>query len=265
MVTGHGIVVGVDGKGIPMDRKTLADLRPTMFKKVMLLRNRFILCTVGYGAIIGDPRIQYNFNTWARTTIEDKLNEHSTVEQLAALVAEEAYRVFAPMNGHLPDYVKPDRVVVAEYIVAGYDASVPKLYTVKLTSNHTLNKIVPPKPTLVYPSPGHEHDDWVVGQSGEWHVWAHVEPESDNAKKFAGIIPSEFKVLQESDKPQLTMGQAINVAHVTIDLEIEASPSDVGYPITIVAVPKYGEPFVKTYSTKLTAPRKASSGGTKQR
>ena len=69
-------------------------------------------------------------------------------------------------------------------------------------------------------------------------------------QKVAADIPVESQIM--STGRDLTLDQASNVVREFVGIESEQNPQRVGFPITIVTIPKTGRAFSRTYKTDIS-------------
>src|SRR5437660_4281444 len=133
IVTSQAILVGIDGKSVDRCIGPCSLSRDS--KKIVFVRDSVVLGTVGLYAVLGDAHNvpPYYFPALA-SRIRSRVTRNVAVGRISEIVKEETLRFSSGFDLYLKrglvqrkDY--PGHYPV-EYLVAGYQAGVPTIYSV---------------------------------------------------------------------------------------------------------------------------------------
>lgn len=145
-----------------------------------------------------------------------------------------------------------------EYIIAGYDSGAPVLISVKLERDWKRRTILPTR-TLVQPDE-RERIDSRLGAFGVNSIVfeacnAHAGPYQKEISKFTAYA----KAACDRAFADFTLDQASDLVRVLIGIEAEVHPDLVGFPLTVITLPKIGSGWVRNYCNSFpSSPSKLS-------
>ncbi len=94
--------------------------------------------------------------------------------------------------------------------------------------------------------------DYRIAGFGQHIGLAQAEiADSDTHKRLCAKLPAECAAFTSGKN--LTLEQASNMIRALLAVEAEANPERVGFPLTIVTIPKSGVGWVSTYETEIPA------------
>jgi hypothetical protein len=126
-------------------------------------------------------------------------------------------------------------------------ASVPTIYSVGLYIDWEHKNVVGPNRVLIQPEKG-QRTDSRMGAFGQHVAITQIgDAKSDAHKKATTRLPLEYRIFDAGK--DLTLGQAGDVVRVFLGIEAEANPKFVGFPLTVVTIPKPCFGSVRTYQT----------------
>jgi len=259
MVTPKGIVVGADGLTVTgVGCGLQGQPRTSTARKIFLLKHRLVLASrnaEGVKAKDGRTKL-YDFPTWTKV-INQKLDSGATVEVLARLVEDESPKAFsflfsdlmAPMCWNNDNAFCHDEPFV-QYVIAGYELGVPVVYSVNLTVNCEKLSIKATPRVLIEPPKGQHVDARADGFGAAWLVFKLqiCATDGDAYKRAIAEFPNQRNAFCAGDFKKVTLKQASDMLRILLQLDSEIYPSFVGFPLTIIILPKEGRGRVSTYS-----------------
>jgi hypothetical protein len=250
-MTQSGIVVGADGKLSVKKwnyQKKKYEESSSIGTKARLLKNHAAIASDGHLSLPHTPG-HYDFFTWT-DTLDQHIRETTTVDELAEIVQTQILLALAPLNGHLqdvPQYAGSN--YFSEYVIAGYQAGIPKVYCLVLRVDLKTNTLVPDKQIMRFP--------WYQLASHDTQDQLE-KPGSDLSKRFEGKLPNVLARLRQG-QPALAFYEGSDAVRLILQFEADANSDAVGFPLTLVNVPKYGHGWVCTYKQRFALPSKTET------
>lgn len=100
---------------------------------------------------------------------------------------------------------------------------------------------------MIQPEKG-QRTDSRMGAFGQHVAITQIgDAKSDAHRKATTRLPLEYRIFDAGK--ELTLGQAGDVVRVFLGIEAEANPKFVGFPLTVVTIPKPCFGSVRTYRT----------------
>ncbi len=260
IVAPDGIVIGADGMGIDLLPCGYAGPpRAIVARKIFLLKHKLALGYVGLARIKTENQrtVLYDLPTFIEF-IEYNLGADATVNSLARIIEDEAPKAlsFLPDRIMNPDYAckvgenKPfnPRFSFHDYWVAGYESGVPLIYDVnlKIEGGHVSPARVP-----IEPSKGQRIDARTGSSFNVWFQFPLVcapETQPNRYETAFSSFPSQKQSFCAYDFSRFTLEQASDVVRTLIEVFTKVEPDHMGFPITIVSIPRDGNGWVRTYS-----------------
>jgi hypothetical protein len=243
-VTPDRIVIGADGKGSASNVATL---------KIILLKGHLVVGDINLEHVPseqgGTPL--YDFPTWIGE-IDKQARSNLSVTALSTIIKEESPGAFTFLsrllrNGFTQDQAREKGLkanLVVQYVVAGYENAIPLVRTVNINIDWQ-SKTLRSEETLISPekadSANHPYF-WIFSGNGMERAWVS---DSKEGKEFSSRVPVEAQIIARHG--EFTGNQASNVIRSLLSIDAEANPTGVGFPLTIVTIPRIGRGFVKTY------------------
>jgi hypothetical protein len=192
--------------------------------------------------------VLYSFPSWA-AEVEGKLPENASVRQLAEIVRDESAQTFAQFdalikNGTLKRKHSLEQYFV-QYLVVGYDAGVPTVYTVDFQVDWQKKHLVGPALRRIHPEADDREDFGFYALGSRLAVERIDDPKSKGHREIAAKNRAELDLLLS--KQDLTLEQSTNLIHRIIAAESKMNPQKVGPPICVVTIPKSGPGFVTAF------------------
>ena len=267
-VTPTGIVVGCDGKPVNTGGSGKA-------VKVFLLKQRFIVGNIDTetAEATDTGRVLYDFPRWI-SHIDKKASSRVSVTELSSIIKNDIPSTFnfliEPIKARqitkenaARHGLDPDAYIV-EYVVAGYEQGSAFVHWITLLpdwDNHTVKN---PIDVPLYQEQGKRADSYIRPLGRHAGIDAIQIADSDEQRALAKRIPIEFGIMLKQGT--FTLKQASNAVRSILAIEIKAEPCYVGFPLTIITVPKTGKGWVKTYKTDVsTLSRLPKANGAKQK
>jgi hypothetical protein len=272
VVTPTGVVIGADGllfppAGLPAGADGL-QLPGATVTKIFLLKKHLVVASLS-SELQKSPDLTatlYDFQTWIKDT-DKQTDAEISVTGLTEFIKNQMRTTFAyeiywfetskVTREQAPSFID-SRIV--HYIIAGYEKGVPVAYSLTLDLNWETHFVDGPFQLPFKGSIDHKHDLsyclFVGQQVGISRIFVEGTKEQ---KEYLARIPVESRILNRGKSESLTLKQASNVARALLGIEAEANPRFVGFPITVVTIPKVGNGWVRTYekdvSTLSTVPK----------
>jgi hypothetical protein len=237
-ITPQGIVLGVDGKSV---NRCVGCPSPKESKKIVLVQDRVALASVGLYAVLGDAHNvpPFYFPTLVGR-IEGRLPADASVSRVCEIVQEEAEKFFSWFDvylkrGLLQQEDSPGDYPL-EYLIAGYEAGVPTIYSIYFEVNWQQLHLKGIQRVLIHPARDGKDDFAIYGVGSKRVVRELKEQRGELYKKVISKAPIESRMLVV--KRELSVNQASNLVRKLLEVETEANPEHVGPPFTIVTIPK---------------------------
>jgi hypothetical protein len=242
--TPNGIVVGTDSKAVLPNGQAAGTIQ-----KVFLLHLRLITaCTNLERVTKNDGTVLYDFPTWI-SQIDKNVNPKMSVAALANLVSDQMPKAFLETrikNGVIAENSPGAGSMLFDCEVAGYERDNPMVYRITLKPNWKLKTVDGPTRELDFPQEG-DDVNLVMLPFGPMfqHIMRGRETDTEENKWLVARIPDEYNAIIHG-KP-LSLKQAVKFARALIGVEAKFNPKFVGFPITVVTLPKTGNGWVRTY------------------
>jgi hypothetical protein len=246
VVTPTGIVVGADGKAIPTGTVL----------KIVLLRAKYALADIylEHAESNGSGTVRYDFPSWVKE-IDKQTDAKVSVSGLTRIIENQmtatfAFAIDAIKSGQLTSEqavaVGVD-VYLAQYVIAGYEEGIPFVHSLTLMPDWNTKTVNGPFDVSLEEKKGERRDSY-IGWRGQGISLSQISTaDSKEQKELAAKIPVEFSTVRDGN--DLTLHQASNVVRAMFGMESKANPHYVGFPITVVTIPKIGRGWVRRYET----------------
>ena len=235
-----GMAVGADGKIVPGDTAV----------KIALLKNRLVVADLYYeSATAPGGAVVYDFPTWVKQ-IDDSTDADISVSGLVAVIKKQMASTFswaseAIKNGKMKkgqDWGVDQYLV--QYVIAGYENGVPLIYSLTLMPDWNAKTVNGPFEVLLKKG-GPKNTAFDFGWRGRGTGLslinsANTEPQ----REFDDRIRAELDLTKSGRC--LTAEHLSNVARAMLVIETEYDPHYVGFPLTVIALPKNGDGTVTT-------------------
>ncbi|MGD0932477.1 MAG: hypothetical protein ABR902_17645 [Candidatus Korobacteraceae bacterium] len=236
-----GMAVGADGKIVPGDTAV----------KIALLKNRLVVADLYYeSATAPGGAVVYDFPTWVKQ-IDDSTDADISVSGLVAVIKKQMASTFswaseAIKNGKMKkgqDWGVDQYLV--QYVIAGYENGVPLIYSLTLMPDWNAKTVNGPFEVLLKKG-GPKNTAFEWGWRGRGTGLDLVNTAKSEAQR-------EFNDGTRADVGLTKSGHCVtaehlsNVARAMLVIETEYDPHYVGFPLTVVALPKNGDGTVTTY------------------
>jgi hypothetical protein len=252
-----GIVIGADGKTTPTGTTV----------KVFLLKHHLVVGDLyAQTAKSGDTgTVLYDFPSWAKQ-IDKNTSAKVSVSELATIINNQVTSTFAfAIQAIKSGQMTKDKALASgvdayliQYIVAGYEKGIPTVYSITLMPDWDTKTVNGPFKVLLNPEEGQNSNSHIFYRGRGVGIREAMATNSETQKELAARIPIEFRLL--STGKDLTLNQAANVVRAFLGIEAETEPSYVGFPITLVTIPKLGYGWIRTYKRDDRALSRLSDG-----
>jgi hypothetical protein len=121
-----------------------------------------------------------------------------------------------------------------EYLIAGYQADVPTIYSVSVEVDWEKLSLKGIRRILVHPKPNGKRDLPIYGVGSKRVLQELKEERGDLYQRIVSKAPLESRLLL--GRKELSVNQARNLVGALLEVEAEANPEKVGPPFTIVAL-----------------------------
>ena len=184
--------------------------------------------------------VLYDFPQWIKR-IDSQISRKTSVHGLAAVIKDKMSETFA----FLPQVIasgafdKDDACngpLLIEYVVAGFEGAVPVLLSVYLEADWEKKTVGTPQLLSLCESAPTR----CIGVGGATEaVKAYRDIKSDAFMHLRDdYLPKELSAYA-SNIP-LTLNQATTIVGCFLEMEVNAEPKAVGFPLTIITIPKGG-------------------------
>ena len=254
VVTPTAIVAVVDTKTVTYPGKLSAPLAPGRAKKILLVRQHFAVADVGLERFThptpAGENVLFDFPTWI-STIEHRLPGEISVTSLSEIIRDKSDRVFTHLgvgNFYDPRAEKNEATNVqrlADFLVIGYENGVPRVNLVEFKIDWKRRRLTQ-STEVVHPVQGQRVDFgmYLFGRYG--FVADAGNPQSQAHRRLADLVPHEYRAALSGE--DLTPPQAIRLAGAFILVESEGEPTQVGFPVDAVTIPRVGNGRSVSYS-----------------
>jgi hypothetical protein len=256
-ITPTGIVMGADGKTTTVINGKLS-FRTAL--KIVLLKHRIVVADINIerSQATNSGAILYDFPSWIRE-INKKTNDDLSITELMRIIKEECPVAFGDISEELRTGLTQDDArnrglktdLLVQYPIAGYDRGVPLATAVTLNIDWEHHSLAVPEQVSIYPEKidsAHPYLYVFTGHSGIEHLKI---ADSKERKESADRVPVEYRIIEEHG--ELTLKQASNVIRAMLAIDAEADPTEVGFPLTVVTIPRSGRGSVRTYKKDVFA------------
>lgn len=237
-----GMAVGADGKTVPSGTAL----------KIALLKQRLVVADLYYESATSGGAVVYDFPTWI-SQIDNSTDPDISVTQLVEVIKKRMPSTFsfaseAIKNGTLTKkraQVWGAEAYFVQYVIAGYENGAPLVYSLTLIPDWDAKTVNGPfQSVLRKVEPGKGRFEW--GWRGQGTGLKLIDTaKTDPQREFDALIKSELDMNRSGHC--LTPEHLANVAKAMLVIETEYDPSYVGYPLTVIALPKKGDGTVTTY------------------
>jgi len=238
-----GMAVGADGKTVPGGTAV----------KIALLKNRLVVADLYYESATapGSGAVVYDFPTWVKQ-IDDSTDADISLSGLVDVIKKQMGSTFSfasewIKNGKLTKERAREVGVtgyLVQYVVAGYENGVPLVYSLTLMPDWDAKTVNGPF-EVVLKKGGPKNTAFDFGWRGRGTGLslinsANTEPQ----REFDDRIRAELDLTKSGRC--LTAEHLSNVARAMLVIETEYDPHYVGFPLTVIALPKNGDGTVTT-------------------
>jgi hypothetical protein len=256
-----GMAVGADGKTAPFGIGVGADGKTApagTAVKIALLKNRLVVADLYYESAKapGGSAVLYNFPTWVRQ-IDNSTDADISLSGLVEVIKKQMASTFsfvseAIKNGKLTkEQAGGMEQYIVQYVVAGYENGVPLVYSLTLMPDWDAKTVNGPfEVVLKKGEPKNSGFDfgWRGRGTGLNLInTANSEPE----REFNDRIRAELDLIHSGHC--LTSEHLSNVARSMLVIETKYDPHYVGFPLTVIDLPKNGNGTVITYESNTPA------------
>jgi hypothetical protein len=241
-----GMAVGADGKTVPDGTAV----------KIALLKNRLVVADLYYESAKapGGSALVYDFPTWVRQ-IDNSTDADISLSGLVEVIKKQMASTFsfaseAIKNGKLTKEQAREigaTGYIVQYVVAGYEHGVPLVYSLTLMPDWDAETVNGPfEVVLKKGEPKNTAFDfgWRGRGTGLNLIsTANTEPQ----REFNDRIRAELDLTHSGHC--VTSEHLSNVARAMLAIETKYDPRYVGFPLTVIALPKNGNGTVTTYES----------------
>jgi hypothetical protein len=269
VVTPTGIVIGADGLLFPPTNLPVGTDDPgATATKVILLKKHLAVASLS-SALQKTPDLTttlYDFQTWIKD-IDKQTDEEISATGLTEYIKNQmrttfAFEIYWFENSKITRAQAPSNIDtrIVHYMIAGYEKGVPVAYSLTLDLNWETHFVDGPTQLPFEAPEEHRHDlSYVLGLGQKVGLSRISEQGTKEQKEYLDRILVESRILSKGKSESLTLKQASNVVRALLGIEAKANPRFVGFPITVVTIPKIGDGWVMTYekdvSTLSTLPK----------
>jgi hypothetical protein len=241
-----GMAVGADGKTVPAGTAV----------KIALLKQRLVVADLYYESATasGGKAVLYDFPTWIRQ-IDNSTDADISLSGLVEVIKKQMASTFsfaseAIKNGKLTKEQARTwgtEQYIVQYVVAGYENGVPLVYSLTLMPDWDAKTVNGPFEVVlkkVEPKNAHLDFGWRGRGTGLKLIsTANTEPQ----REFSSLIKAELDLTHSGHC--LSSEHLSNVAKAMLAIETEDDPLYVGFPLTVITLPKNGDGTVTTYES----------------
>ena len=238
-----GMAVGADGKIVPGGTAV----------KIALLKNRLVVADLYYeSAKTPAGTVVYDFPTWVRQ-IDDSTDANISVSGLVEVIRKQMPSAFswaseAIKNGKMKkgqDWGVDQYLV--QYVIAGYENGIPLVYSLTLMPDWNAKTVNAPF-EVVLKKGGPRNSTYDFGWRGRGTGLKLINTaNSGPQQEFNDRTRADLDLTHSGHC--LTAEHLSNVARTMLAIETEYDPRYVGFPLTVIALPKNGDGTVTTYES----------------
>ena len=243
-VTPDGIVMGADSKGTPSGTVL----------KIVLLKGKYILASLyAENAKAKSSGIMvYDFPVWAKQ-IEHDSHGINSLTALTEFISHQMLIALAqPIKWiETGDMTKSDAArsgvdsILVQYIIAGYENGVPIVYSLCLIPDWDAKVVNGPFKVQLREVNGQKSNSFIHYEGQRVSLDRISTTDSNEQKEFFHRVPIEAQALRSHK--DLTIKQATHVVRAMLGMEAKVNPSYVGFPLTLVTVPRRGMACTQTF------------------
>jgi len=263
VVTPTGIVIGADGLLLPPAGPPLGtngvQVPGATTLKIRLLKKRLAVANLDI-EFAKSPDLTvtlYDFQTWIKQ-IDEHTDAKMSVSGLTEFIKNQMRTTFAFEIAAIESHkVTKEQAVagnidapIVRYIIVGYEKGIPVGYSLTLEPNWETHTVNGPVQVLLEAPAGSKPDSYMA-LSGQTVGISRVFVEgTKEQKEYSARVPVESRL---GVGKGLTLKQASNVVRALLGIEAEANPRFVGFPITVVTIPRVGNGWARTYDKDVSA------------
>jgi hypothetical protein len=254
LVSSHGIVVCADGKELIGIGTSSPSEIPG--RKVFVIQGRFVISHGG----IRNFRVRERRDKTNRTrvafssdqVISEVQREASpmlTVAGVADMIRTKLISEFLnfdilPRSGSFrPEYIPAPHVIITELSVAGYDGQSPHVYEIAVEMDWAAHAHRVPPVRSQYPDQRKNLSLYITGSNSG--ILELLDHNSATFQAATATMPTEITALNQ-DRDLGVPGMVV-LARGLVAIEVNRDPQHVGYPFTVVSVPKRGQITTQIY------------------
>ena len=239
-----GMAVGADGKTVPSGTAV----------KIALLKQRLVVADLYYESATasGGGAVLYDFPTWVRQ-IDNSTDADISLPGLVEVIKKQMASTFsfaseAIKNGKLQKgQAWGVQGYLVQYVIAGYENGVPLVYSLTLMPDWDAKTVNGPF-EVVLKKGGPKNTAFDFGWRGRGTGLKLISTvNTEPQREFNTLIKPELDVIHSGHC--LTSEHLSNVARAMLVIETEDDPHYVGFPLTVIALPKKGDGTVTTYES----------------
>lgn len=249
-VTSTGMVIGADGKTVPSGTAV----------KITLLKNRLAVADLyaENSKSADGATTLYDFPVWIRQ-IDHNTSPKVSVNEMTDIIKDQMTGTFAfAIDAIKRGAMTKEKAIVmgvdaylVQYIIVGYENGIPTVYSLTLMPDWDTKSVNGPFKVLLNPEEGQNTNSRMFWRGQGVALKQIATADTKEQKELAARIPFEFQALRNGK--DLTLNQASNVARALLGIEAKANPKFVGFPITVMTIPKIGDGLVRTYESDVPA------------
>jgi hypothetical protein len=238
-----GMAVGADGKTLPAGTAV----------KIALLKNRLVVADLYYESAKGaGGAVVYDFPTWVRQ-IDDSTDANISLSGLVEVIKKQMTSTFswaseAIKNGKMKkgqDWGVDQYLV--QYVIAGYENGVPLVYSLTLMPDWNARTVNGPFEVLLKKG-APKNTAYDFGWRGRGTGLRLIDTaNSGPQQEFNDRIGADLDLTHPGHC--VTSEHLSHVARTMLAIETEYDSHYVGFPLTVIALPKNGDGAVTTYQT----------------
>ena len=263
LITAHGIVICADGKVTEVTNESGPNASAAdagTGEKLFIVQNRFVVehagiksvrASVGRGKSRTSIVIPYSLDRVIAELRRDA-SPMFTLLRVAELTRAKLVEEFMgfdvlPRSGSFrPENLQPPtHRVITEFNISGYEGETAHVYSVGVEMDWSaLAHVVTPVATLYPEQEKRKYLSMFV--SGHSDAIAELYDRTTlGARSFASRWPLEYAAL--GNERDLDIDAMVVLARALLSVQIARSPSDVGYPLKVIVIPKGGRIRAETY------------------
>jgi hypothetical protein len=249
------IVAGSDRLGTTLGNGRAVS-NPTTATKIVLLKGRFIVASVGVIHAETNKKTTYDFAQWIRG-VESQVSADTSILGLVGIIESESSRTFKTVvpieddmrRGAIPQSDSLDKFLV-HYVIAAFDNGVPTIIQVYYELDWDSKSLLGPKRKVeVMRAPGGDgHGTDFMGRNCA--IQEIDDPDSYAHKRMNILCPSAFKKVL--DGKDISVADGIRAARGLISIQTEVEPSFVGRGARVIVLPIKGDGIIREYESVLS-------------